>query len=86
MRAAEEPGAATMLKQSLKQSPRKSIDAFLQATPPKVVEVPQVEPASSANSSVSVDQAPKEDATKSLLLPAAALAVVIVAVLIAQMM
>ena len=95
MRAAEEPSAAKTVKESVKQSPRKSIDAFLQATPPKAAEVPQVEPTLTASSSAPANPLPKQDATTPLVpatiaaksfVPAAAVAAVIVAVLIAQMM
>jgi hypothetical protein len=88
MRAAEEvPVAATTVKESLKQSPRKSIDAFLQATPPKPADPePKAEPTLSASSAVTMNQTPKQDGNNSLVVPAAALAVIIVAVLIAQMM
>lgn len=92
MRAADEPNTAKTVKESVKQSPRKSIDAFLQATPPKVAGVPQ---ALSASSSVSAKPLPKQDATTPLapattatnsFMPAAVVAAVIIAVLVAQMM
>ena len=83
----EDPVAARIVKESLKQSPRKSIDAFLQATPPKPADSePKPEPTVSASSAVTMNQLPKQDANNSLVLPAAALVAIIVAVLIAQMM
>lgn len=86
MRAADDAGAASSVKESLKRSPRKSIDAFLQSTPPKAaVEVPKVEPGC-ANTSGSMDQEPKRDAANYMLLPVAALVAIIVAVLAARMM
>jgi hypothetical protein len=94
MRAADEGKDAMETMEALKRSPRKSIDAFLQATPPKAAAgdgdnaegAAEVTTAAAVESAVAVDTAPKPSATDSMMLPAAALAAIIFAILIAQMM